>query len=186
MLFRSAGTLAAQWPFAPRWSFGGSIFAQDMGTEVSTLHDPNTGEPLGDVATTHRWSYGLEWRAETTLRESGPLRWQGTGGFGYARQERDERGQVNDAVSGISAMVGLTGLWQTRHAHAFGASLLYRHYFVDTQPSPDRATSSTMRRIRSSRCVPILDTDCTIWYSQLPCTPSTNWRSTHPSGASGS
>ena len=136
----AAGTVAAQWPFAARWSFGGSIFAQDMGTEVAPLYDPNSGEPLGAVATTHRWSYGLEWRAETTLRESGPLRWQGTGGFGYARQERDERGQVNDAVSGISAMVGLTGLWQTRHAHAFGASLLYRHYFVDTQPSPDRAT----------------------------------------------
>ena len=136
----AAGTIAAQWPFAARWSFGGSIFAQDMGTQVSELHDPNTGESLGSVATTHRWSYGLEWRAETTLREKGSLRWQGTGGFGYARQERDEHGQVNDAVSGISAMVGITGLWQTRHAHAFGASLLYRHYFVDTQPSPDRAT----------------------------------------------
>jgi hypothetical protein len=136
----AAGTLAAQWPFAPRWSFGGSIFAQDMGTEVSTLHDPNTGEPLGDVATTHRWSYGLEWRAETTLHERDPLRWEATGGFGFARQERDQRGVVDDAVSGITAMVGLTGLWQTKHAHAFGVTILYRHQFVDTEPSPDRAT----------------------------------------------
>ena len=136
----AAGTVAAQWPFAARWSFGASIFAQDMGTEVSTLHDPNSGESLGSVATTHRWSYGLEWRAETTLRERSQLRWEGTGGFGYARQERDQRGVVNDAVSGITAMVGLTGLWQTKHAHAFGATLLYRHQFVDTQPSPDRAT----------------------------------------------
>ena len=136
----AAGTVAAQWPFAARWSFGGSIFAQDMGTEVAPLYDPNSGEALGAVATTHRWSYGLEWRAETTLRESGPMRWEGTGGFGYARQERDERGTVNDAVSGITATVGITGLWQTKHAHAFGATLLYRHLFVDTQPSPDRAT----------------------------------------------
>jgi hypothetical protein len=136
----AATTLAAQWPFAARWSFGGSFFATDMGTQVSALYDPNSGEPLGSVATTHRWSYGLEWRAETTLRERGPMRWEGTGGFGYARQERDQRGVVNDAVSGIAAMVGLTGLWQTKHAHAFGVTLNYRHQFVDTQPSPDRAT----------------------------------------------
>lgn len=136
----AAGTVAAQWPFAARWSFGGSIYAVDMGTQVSTLYDPNSGEALGSVATTHRWTYGLEWRAETTLRERGQLRWEGTGGFGWARQERDQRGVVTDAVSGISTMVGLTGLWQTKHAHAFGATLLYRHQFVDTQPSPDRAT----------------------------------------------
>ena len=74
------------------------------------------------------------------FRESGPMRWGASGGFGWARQERDERGVVNDAVSGITAMVGLTGLWQTKHANAFGATLLYRHQFVDTEPSPDRAT----------------------------------------------
>ena len=136
----AAATVAAQWPFAPRWSFGGSIYAVDMGTEISSLHDPNSGEPLGAVATSHRYTYGLEWRAETTLRERSQLRWEGTGGFGYAHQERDQRGQVNDTVSGISTMVGLTGLWQTKHAHAFGMTLLYRHQFVDTQPSPDRAT----------------------------------------------
>ena len=136
----AAATVAAQWPFAARWSFGGALFMQDQGTAVEELHDPNTGEPLGAVATTHRWTYGLEWRAATTIRESGPLRWEANGGFGWARQERDERGVVNDAVSGISAMVGLTGLWQTKHAHAFGATLLYRHQFVDTEPSPDRAT----------------------------------------------
>ena len=136
----AAATVAAQWPFAARWSFGGAFFAQDQGTAVEPLYDPNTGEQLGSVATTHRWSYGLEWRAETMFRESGPMRWGASGGFGWARQERDERGVVNDAVSGITAMVGLTGLWQTKHANAFGATLLYRHQFVDTEPSPDRAT----------------------------------------------
>lgn len=136
----AAATVAAQWPFASRWSFGGAFFMQDMGTEVSALHDPNTGEPLGSVATMHRWSYGLEWRAETTFRETGSLAWQWNGGFGWARQERDERGVVNDAVSGITASTGLTGLWRTKHAHAFGLTLQYRHQFVDTEASPDRAT----------------------------------------------
>jgi hypothetical protein len=136
----AAATVAAQWPFASRWSFGGAFFAQDMGTEVSTLHDPNTGEALGAVATSHRWSYGLEWRAETTIRETGQLAWLWNGGFGWARQERDERGVVNDAVSGITATTGLTGLWQTKHAHAFGVTLQYRHQFVDTETSSDRAT----------------------------------------------
>jgi hypothetical protein len=143
----AAATVAAQWPFAARWSFGGAFFAQDMGTEISTLQDPNTGQPLGAVATTHRMSYGIEWRAETTIRESKPLRWQWNGGFGYARQERDERGVVNDAVSGITASTGITGLWQTKHAHAFGVTLEYRHQFVDTEASPDRATRSVSAQL---------------------------------------
>src|SRR5262249_27608754 len=94
----AAGTLAAEWPFASAWSFGAALFAQDMGTGLSTLQDPNTGADLGTVATTHRWSYGLEWRAEGAFRASGPLHWLWNGGMGYARQERDERGVVNDAV----------------------------------------------------------------------------------------
>jgi hypothetical protein len=136
----AAATVGAQWPFASRWSFGGVFFAQDMGTEVAQLYDPNTGEALGSAATMHRWSYGLEWRAETTLKKTGALSWQWNGGFGMARQERDERGTVNDAVSGITASTGLTGLWQTKHAHAFGMTLQYRHQFVDTEASSGRAT----------------------------------------------
>ena len=136
----AAGTLAMQWPVSPRWSFGAGLFAQDMGTAVTTLHDSNTGEPLGEVATTHRWSYGLEWRGEAGIRQVGQLHWFWNGGFGYARQERDERGTVNDAVSGITASTGLSALWQTKGAQAFGATLEYRHQFVDTDPSPDRAT----------------------------------------------
>ena len=136
----AAGTLAAQWPFTAHWSFGGAFFAQDMGTEVSSLTDPNSGEPLGAVATSHRMAYGLEWRAEGAFRETVQTRWQWNGGFGYARQERDQRGVVNDAVSGITASTGITALWQTKHAHAFGVTLQYRHQFVDTEASSDRAT----------------------------------------------
>jgi len=136
----AAGTLAAQWPLSSRWSFGAALFAQDMGTAVTTLTDANTGEPLGAVATSHRWSYGLEWRGEAGIRHTGQLRWTWNGGFGYARQERDERGTVTDAVSGITASTGLSALWQTKGAQAFGATLEYRHQFVDTEPSPDRAT----------------------------------------------
>jgi hypothetical protein len=136
----AAATVAAQWPFASRWSFGGAIFAADMGTAVNTLYDPNTGEPLGAVATEHRMSYGLEWRAETVVREVERLQWHLNGGFGYARQEADERGTVNDAVSGLTASAGLTALWTTKGAQAFGVTLSYRHQFVDTEAAPGRAT----------------------------------------------
>ena len=136
----AAGLLAAEWPFAARWSFGGALFAQDMGTATSELHDPNTGALLGTVASTHRWSYGLEWRGETAIRETSHTRWHWNGGFGYARQERDERGTVNDAVSGITASTGVTALWLFSHGQGVGATLQYRHQFVDTESSPDRAT----------------------------------------------
>src|SRR5262249_39699093 len=122
------------------WSFGAALFAQDMGTGLSSLQDPNTGEELGTVATTHRWSYGLEWRGEGMFRSSGPLRWLWNGGMGYARQERDERGVVNDAVSGITMSTGVTSLWQTKGANAWGFTLQYRHLFLEQDAASTRAT----------------------------------------------
>ena len=118
----AAVTVGALWPFASRWSFGVTYFQEDMGTEVSTLYDPNSGEPLGAVATMHRMTYGFEWRAETVVRQVEQLQWHLNGGFGYARQQRDVRGTVNDAVSGLTASAGLTALWTTKGAQAFGAT----------------------------------------------------------------
>src|SRR5262249_42696781 len=54
----AAAALGLTWPFARRWTFGGALFAQDLGTGFADLRDPNTGALLGTVATVHRWSFG--------------------------------------------------------------------------------------------------------------------------------
>jgi hypothetical protein len=136
----AGASLALMWPFAPMWSFGIAAFAGDLGTGFADLHDRNTGALLGTVADVHRWSYGGEWRAERTLRESKRLRWLWGAGFGYGRQERDQRGQVNDAVSGVTAGTGGTVLWRAASGQAFGLELAYRQVFVDRGAGSDRAT----------------------------------------------
>ena len=136
----AAASLGLAWPFAKRWAFGGALFAQDLGTGFTDLRDPNTGALLGTVAGIHRWSFGGEWRAEATLRQTRRLRWLWGAGFGYGREERDQRGEVNDAVSGVTASTAGTVLWQSPNGQALGASVAYRQAFVDREADRERPT----------------------------------------------
>jgi hypothetical protein len=132
----SAGLL---WPFENRFAFGGTLFADDLGTGFAELHDPNTGAALGTVGATHRWSYGGEWRAEARLRESHRVRLLWGAGFGYGQQILDRFGRVHGAVSGVLASTGLTFLYKAAHGHALGTTLAYKHQFVHLESDPDRS-----------------------------------------------
>ena len=134
----SAGML---WPFENRYAFGGTLFADDLGTGFEELHDPNTGTALGTVGSTHRWSFGGEWRAEARLHESRSLRLLWGAGFGYGRQVLDEFGTAHDSVSGVLASTGVTFLYKASHGHAVGTTLAYRHQFVHLESEPDRSTT---------------------------------------------
>ena len=135
----AAGALL--WPVAGRFSFGIGAFADDLGTGLATLRDPNTGSELGTVASTHRWSFGGDWRAELALRETRRLRLLWNAGFGYARQERDQRGLVRDAVSGVAGSTGLTALYRGPRGHSVGLALAIRRAFLSTDADPGRSTS---------------------------------------------
>jgi hypothetical protein len=131
------------WPFERRFTFGGTLFADDLGTGLEELHDPNTGTPLGTVGSTHRWAYGGEWRGEMRLHETRSLRLLWDAGFGYAQQVLESFGTATDAVSGVTASTGLTFLYKVSHGHAFGTTLGYRHQFVHLESDPNRSTTWT-------------------------------------------
>ena len=137
----ATASLGMLWPVEGRFAFGVSLFADDLGTGLADLHDPNTGIALGTVASSHRWSYGGEWRAETRLRDSRRVRLLWGAGFGYGRQEIDQRGDNRGAVSAVVASTGATFLWKAAHGHAFGTTLAYRRELVHRANDPDRATS---------------------------------------------
>lgn len=137
----ASGSIGALWPVENRFAFGVSLFADDLGTAFADLHDPNTGELLGTVASTHRWSYGGEWRAEMRLRDSRRVRLSWGAGFGYGRQEQDQRGQVLDAASGVVASTGATLLLKSARGHAVGTTLAFRREFVHHASAPERSTS---------------------------------------------
>jgi hypothetical protein len=138
----AAATVAFLWPFERRFAFGGVLWADDHGTDFADLVDPNTGEPLGTVASVHRMGYGAGWRGEAELLRSESRRWRLLWGadFGYQRQERDLRGLVNGAVSGTLVATGPTFLFRTVGGHSFGASVGWKHAFIARDADPDRAT----------------------------------------------
>jgi hypothetical protein len=134
-------TAGLVWPFEHRFAFGGTLFADDLGTSLEELKDPNTGTSLGTVGSEHRSSRGAEWRGEMSLHDSQSLRLRWIAGFGYAQQVLDEFGTAKDAVSGVMASTGLTFLYRISHGHAFGTTLAYRHQFVHLEHDPNRSTT---------------------------------------------
>lgn len=138
----ASASLALMWPFEQRFAFGGVLYADDLGTDFVELQDPNTGEPLGTVASLHRMGYGAGWRVEARVIHSEVRRWRFLWGaeFGYARQERDQRGLVDGAVSGLLASTGPTFLFRTMGGHSFGGTVAWKHAFIATEADPDRTT----------------------------------------------
>ena len=129
------------WPVADRFAFGAILSADDLGTGFSDLRDRNSGQLLGRVASTHRWSFGGEWRGEARLHESRTLRLLWGAGFGYGRQEHDQRGAVQDAVSGVVAATGATVLIKVAHGHSIGTTIAIKREFVHRATDPARSTS---------------------------------------------
>ena len=68
----AATSAGMSWPVAERFAFGVRLFADDLGTGVAALRDPNTGLALGTVATTHRWSFGGTTATSVSLTDRYP------------------------------------------------------------------------------------------------------------------
>lgn len=139
----ASGSLGLMVPVEGRWAFGLKLFVDDLGTGLTDLTDPNTGEALGRVGDLHRWAYGGEWCAEATLHAGRRARLLWGAGFGYGRQESDRRGDVLDAVSAITASTSASFLVPASHGHAFGLTLAARRGFFSTNADPNRATNWT-------------------------------------------
>ena len=138
----ASGSLAFLWPFEQRFAFGVVVFADDFGTDFVDLKDPNTGEPLGTVASLHRMGYGAGWRTEARIFHSEERRWRFLWGadFAYEREERDIRGTTDNAVSGVLVATGPKFVWRTVGGHSFGGALAWKHAFMSRDFDADRST----------------------------------------------
>jgi hypothetical protein len=135
-----AAAVSLMWPFEERYSFGLAVHADDQGTGVTELFDPNTGQSLGTVGDLHRWTYGVSWRGEARLADSRKWQFRWGADFGYARQELDLRGEVQDAISDVMLATGPTFLWKMMSGQTLGLTAAYKHAFVNQSTDPTRTT----------------------------------------------
>ena len=135
-----AASVALMWPFEDRYAFGVVMHADDQGSEMTELFDPNTGQSLGTVGDQHRWTYGVSWRGEARLTDSRKWRFLWGADFGFARQEVDVRGEVQDAVSDVMLATGPTLLWKMVGGQTLGITGAWKHAFVSRDTDPSRTT----------------------------------------------
>ncbi len=98
--------IAPTWHVCERGRFGFVGYADDLGTQLVELFDPNDGTPLGTAAELHRWTFGAAWRAEADLWDRGPWTVGATGAWGWWRVQDDVRGDVNAAGSAVGFILG--------------------------------------------------------------------------------
>ena len=123
--------LATLWPVQEHVRFGVGAFADDIGSNLGRLSDPNDGTDLGVVALDHRMVVGAAWRLDAELP---PVRaWvpYASGTWGISRVADDHRGIASGSIgtTGFSLGGGI------RHPLAgrlsLGASVRYHRLFND-------------------------------------------------------
>ena len=118
-------SVAALWPVMERVRFGVQAYADDIGTEIVELTDPNDGTPLGTTASMHRWTYGAAWRAEADAWSLG--RWTGgvSGAFGLWRVEDDRFGATFAAGTAVGFRLGADARRPFGRGRDIGVALNY-------------------------------------------------------------
>lgn len=132
-------SVSALWPVMDRVRFGLQAYADDIGTEIVELRDPNDGTPLGTSAEMHRWTYGAAWRADVDAWRAG--RWKGgvTGALGLWRVEDDRRGETFAAGGAVGFRVGADARRPLGRGREVGLALNYHRL--------DQNSASAWRRV---------------------------------------
>ena len=99
--------LAPMWPITDHARFGVSVFADDIGSELGQLRDPNNNTSLGTAAFAHRWTWGGAWRGDVDVARAGRWTASASGTWGWWRIEDDLRG--TNVASASAVGVGLGG-----------------------------------------------------------------------------
>jgi hypothetical protein len=123
-------SLSTLWPIGERYAFGIVGFADDLGSEIGPLLDPNDGTELGTVELAHRSVLGGAWRADAGL----PGRWgwdpYASGTFGVYRVADDHRGERTNAVGSVGfSLAG--GVTRPLGRGSLGAVVRYHRLFND-------------------------------------------------------
>jgi hypothetical protein len=122
---------AALWPVQERLHFGVGLFADDMGSRLGRLSDPNDGTDLGVVALDHRSTVGAAWRLDAVLPSLRAWVPYASGSWGIYHVADDHRGSDAGSIGSTGFSLG-GGL---RHPFAgrlsLGASVRYHRLFND-------------------------------------------------------
>jgi hypothetical protein len=136
----SGGGLSAAfsplWPVADHARFGGTVFADDIGTDLGRLFDPHTGGDLGAVALRHRWAWGAAWRGEYDLHQAARWAAGASGTWGWYRFEDDQRGAVTGARSAVGLSLGTDVRRTVSPTQQLGVALRYHQLFQGRRAAP--------------------------------------------------
>lgn len=128
-------SLSPLWPVHERARFGLVAFADDVGSQIVELYDPNDGTPLGTSAEMHRWTWGAAWRAEADLLDRGPWTAGASGTWGYWRIEDDRRGVELAAGSAVGFTLGADLRRSIGRARELGLAVRYHRLSEDPSTS---------------------------------------------------
>ena len=136
----AAVTAAMLWEVVPGFEFGPMLFADDLGSRVGRLRDPNDGTDLGAVAEDHRAVFGGAWRGDMALMRND--RWNAAAGatWGYYRVQDDRLGEIRSAVSAVGWSLGAGVSRHLRPTAALGISVRWNQLLEERQDHYVRAT----------------------------------------------
>jgi hypothetical protein len=124
-------SLATLWGIEDRLDLGVMFTADDMGTEVVDLRDPNDGTYLGKTQGVHRAAYGGAWRLDAHLPEVGAWDPFASGTWGWSRL-RDDANGVTQNQWGSTGFTLAAGMRHAVRSHAaLGGVLRYHRLFND-------------------------------------------------------
>ncbi len=119
------------WPLDGAFAFGFEGFADDLGTQIGRLRDPNDPSiDLGAVSKGHRWSLGAAWRVEAAMGRGGKWTPYALASFGYYRIQDDQLGRISQASSGTGGSLGFGLRRALKGGNAIGLLVRY-HQPID-------------------------------------------------------
>jgi hypothetical protein len=125
-------SLAAMWNVEDRLDLGVMLTADDLGTNVVDLLDPNDGAYLGKTQGLHRAAYGGAWRLDAHLPAVGNWDPFASGTWGWSRLRDDANGNTKEQW-GSTGFTLAAGMRHPIKSHAtLGGVLRYHRLFNDT------------------------------------------------------
>lgn len=102
----ASAAFTPMWAFADRARFGVSLFADDIGSQLGQLYDPNNHTDLGTAAFAHRWTWGAAWRGDVDVARGRRWTMSASSTWGWWRIEDDQRGNTYAAASAVGLGLG--------------------------------------------------------------------------------
>lgn len=124
-----SAAFSPMWPVSDRLRFGATVFADDMGSTLTQLHDPLTHVALGTVSELHRWVWGAGWRGDADVVRRGAWSASAIGTWSWQRIEDDVRGATNAAKSSVGFSLGGEIRRTATKAQSIGVAVRYNRMF---------------------------------------------------------